>query len=70
VIEQLVNGTLVRPFEGVAVSDYSYWLGMPKHKTLPAPLEAFANWLQYEAEHQPELPERGQPRGEAHVSMD
>ncbi len=70
VIEQLVNGTLVRPFEGVAVSDYSYWLVMPKHKTLPAPLEAFANWLQYEAEHQPELPERGQPRGEAHVSMD
>lgn len=48
--QALADGRLVRPFEGVAVSQYSYWFVCPKNALNSAGLQAFRDWIFREAQ--------------------
>ena len=49
VMDALANGSLVRPLEGVALSQYCYWLVCPKTTIKSERLRRFRDWLFVEA---------------------
>ena len=55
VMDALANGSLVQPLQGVALSQYSYWLVCPKAAIKSGRLRRFRDWLVSEAGGQ-ELP--------------
>ncbi|MGB3538741.1 MAG: LysR substrate-binding domain-containing protein [Mesorhizobium sp.] len=55
VMDALANGSLVQPLQGVALSQYSYWLVCPKVAIKSGRLRRFRDWLVSEARGQ-ELP--------------
>ncbi len=50
VVEELKNGSLVRPFELAIKAGFSYWLVCPHAHMRRARVKAFSTWLQEEAE--------------------
>lgn len=54
--DALANGSLVRPLEGVALSQYSYWLVRPKATMKSERLRRFCDWLFVEAGGEKPLP--------------
>lgn len=56
VIDPLASGKLVRPFEAMTDSDFSYWIVCPEKALEDPRLEAFRNWLVAEAAAMPPLP--------------
>jgi len=56
VADALARGTLLRPFEGEVVSQFSYWIVCP-HDALSVPrIRAFCDWLRKEAGAPPPIP--------------
>lgn len=49
VMDALANGSLVQPLQGVALSQYSYWLVCPKATIKSERLRRFRDWLLVEA---------------------
>jgi LysR family glycine cleavage system transcriptional activator len=49
VMDALANGSLVQPLQGVALSQYSYWLVCPKATIKSERLRRFRDWLVMEA---------------------
>lgn len=49
VMDALANGSLVQPLQGVALSQYSYWLVCPKATIKSERLRRFRDWLFVEA---------------------
>lgn len=56
VIDALIAGDLVRPFPETALSEYAYWLTLPRHAPKSGPIKAFSDWILNEAQRQPDLP--------------
>jgi LysR family glycine cleavage system transcriptional activator len=56
VIDALHAGKLVRPFAGVAISQYSYWFVCPQKALGSQRICLFRDWLVSEAKNQPDLP--------------
>ncbi len=55
VIDELIAGRLVRPFDIVTQSVFSYYLVCPKDRLDDRRVQAFRTWLLAEAEHMPAL---------------
>lgn len=49
VMDALANGSLVKPIEGVALSQYSYWFVCPKAAMKSDRIRRFRNWVFQEA---------------------
>jgi LysR family glycine cleavage system transcriptional activator len=47
--DALANGSLVKPLQGIALSQYSYWFVCPKAAMKSARIQRFRNWLFSEA---------------------
>ncbi len=58
VIDALCDGTLVRPFPQVVVSQFSYWLVCPTGALKSDRIKAIRDWLIEEAKRQPAIPPR------------
>ncbi len=55
VIDELIAGRLIRPFDIVAPSDFSYYLVCPKDRLDDRRVKAFRDWLLTEAQRMPAL---------------
>ncbi|MGI9499710.1 MAG: LysR substrate-binding domain-containing protein [Geminicoccaceae bacterium] len=55
VIDELIAGHLVRPFEALAASDFAYFLVCPKDRLEDRRVRAFRDWLLVEAKSMPSL---------------
>lgn len=49
VMDALANGSLIKPFEGVALSQYSYWFVCPKAAMKSDRIRRFRDWVFQEA---------------------
>ncbi|MDH3662946.1 MAG: LysR substrate-binding domain-containing protein [Alphaproteobacteria bacterium] len=55
VIDELIAGRLVRPFEAIAPSDFAYFLVCPKERLEDPQVQAFRDWLLAEAKRMASL---------------
>lgn len=53
--DALARGTLVRPFAGMAQSNFSYWLVCPTDALRTPRIKAFRDWIMDEAARHPEI---------------
>ena len=61
VIEALRDGRLVRPFPETTKSPFAYWLVRRKEKQERKKIGEFLEWIKFEAQQQPTLPEFRRP---------